>query len=114
MSKSKIIAIAENILEKKINPFEGCREIVHLSWTLSEEERNDPDFLNIRGIESEMDVYPIGKERKFWNKEALAKKDEEIAQYFKNCEPYIMEACRAIIKKFNNKDSEGEEGVIRH
>jgi hypothetical protein len=61
-------------------------------------------------IESESDGLPIGPERQYWNREALARKDVEIARYEAACRPLALAACERILKALT--DTEGAESNL--
>jgi hypothetical protein len=54
---------------------ETVRSLTSLSHQIGIED--DPDFLIIRGIESETDNFPLGKHRDPWPSEALQRFDAE-------------------------------------
>lgn len=97
--KQKAVFIAQNIVNESIGLVDGCRQIVSLR--LCQEIRDDPDFLTIRGFESETDEFPIGEVRKHYNQEALKKLDTELNSYVARVKPIIISACENIIKKYS-------------
>ena len=101
MSKEEIVIIAGRVLAKEMDPLEGCRWIVRHQEALSEEERQDPNFVRLVGIESETDHFAMGVARQHWDPRALAEQDRERAEYLQRVEGNLFEACRGIIAKFS-------------
>ena len=96
MSRHAIAELARQILERKIEPQLGCREIATLRHELAREEQDDPKLLAIVGIDSELDEFPIGSARALWDATALAaadaRRDERLAHY----QSLLLNACRAL------------------
>jgi|SRR4051794_19843774 hypothetical protein len=101
MSKQKIVGLARDIVGREIDPLEGCRRIVQFQADLSDEERRDPDFATLAGVESETDHFPTGAAREHWDPDALAEQDQQRAEYLQRNVAYVLEACRGIIDKFS-------------
>lgn len=58
---------------------------------------DDPDFLTMTALDSETDHLPTGHERRHWNAEALARKDEEIARAIALYHEEVQSACVRIV-----------------
>jgi hypothetical protein len=79
--------------------FLGCKQIIGPLNRLG--VRHEKPFLTITGVESELDEFPIvPEERELWNRQALARKDAELAPWLPQIQESVFEACRAVIKRF--------------
>jgi hypothetical protein len=97
----KLLEVAENVLIDKLDPLEGVFLMVEIYYSFPEAERIRLEnlFLGLRGIESQADHLPKGASRKYWDREALMKKDiekNEISIFFKD---QIKVICRKLIKE---------------
>jgi hypothetical protein len=80
----------------------GLTETVRCLTSLSHQLgiENDPEFLTIRGIESETDNFPLGKHRDPWPLEPLQRFDaerEKVEQFYK---PAVTEAIHHLLMKY--------------
>jgi hypothetical protein len=96
-----VLTVARQIVAGEIDPLEGCRAIVHVGVDLRTEDRDDPDFLILRGIESETDHFPMGVVRQQWDEIALAEQDRLRAAYLERNRESLIEACWSIIRKYS-------------
>jgi hypothetical protein len=55
------------------------------------------------GIHSETDALPIGKERAFWNREALARKDEEIKAAEERWRGRALDAAEQLVRLLEHR-----------
>jgi hypothetical protein len=62
--------------------------------------RGDEEFIDFVGVDSVADGYPLGDDRRHWNREALATKDAEFAEFERFYRPYVERACRAVLDRF--------------
>lgn len=93
--KTKIIEIANKIINDKIDLLDGCRKLVYLQQKL---EKPPLAFLVLRGVESETEIFPIAQaEREQWASEALLRLDKEKNEYISLVKEQMVEACREII-----------------
>src|SRR5579859_7742704 len=90
--------LASEIIQKKINLVEGVRALEHLLVTLKIDM--DEEFLTIKAVDSESDVFPMGSVRKHWNPEKLKELDKERIEFEKFYENGVFEACRKLVEKF--------------
>jgi hypothetical protein len=98
--KAKIIEVATKIINDDIDLLAGCRTLVNLERYL---EDSPDEFLILRGINSETDIFPIDQiERKQWNQYSLLKLDKEKSEYIYLVKNEIIEACKKIIIRMNN------------
>jgi hypothetical protein len=103
MSKQDIVAAAMQVVAGTLDPLEGCRRIVRQQCELTEEERQDPDFLTIVGIESETDSFPSDEVREHWQGQDLAELDRLKEEYLQRNRRWLVDACRAIALKFSTE-----------
>jgi hypothetical protein len=101
VSKTELVSVAAQVLANEMDPLEGCRWIVRHQSALSEEERLDPSFVRLVGIESETDQFAMGVARQNWDAQALAEQDVRRAEYLRRVQLDLLEACRLIIEKFS-------------
>lgn len=75
----KLLDISRDILMDKIEPIDGVFLIVEIYNAFPDKNISKLDnlFLGFVGIESQADHLPRGVSRKYWNEEALMKKDLE-------------------------------------
>jgi hypothetical protein len=93
---SKLVQVARDMLENRINLIEGCKKICALRHELSDPE-NDI-FLPIRAIDSETDHFPLGTVRDGCAENYLRRVDEEMLHYLEDARDDIRAACREIIR----------------
>jgi hypothetical protein len=98
--RRKVLDLATDILGGRIGLIEGSRALSHLRHEVEVKEP-DRDFLIFVGVDSETDHLPIGEERKSWDAEALAAKDQEIQEFEASVREDIMAACRNLIARFS-------------
>jgi hypothetical protein len=91
--------IAKKVLAGEYDPLLACREIMDIKDQL-------PDGLTtgFRGVDSEIDGWPLGAERAYWDSEALHEKDlisaryrEEVRKQIEDDLRVLLETTRAII-----------------
>ncbi|AFZ00772.1 hypothetical protein [Calothrix sp. PCC 6303] len=98
--KVKIIEVATKIINDDIDLLYGCRTLVNLERYL---EDSPNEFLILRGIDSETDIFPIDQtERKQWNPDKLLELDKEKSEYIALVKNQIIEACKTIITSMNS------------
>jgi hypothetical protein len=98
-TKIQMLAVARGILSRHIGVVEGPVCLSSLAHNL---ESRWSDKMNVFvGVASETDDLPLGAVRQYWATDALARKDQELA----NCETRIREdvldACRELERATN-------------
>jgi hypothetical protein len=71
--------LARRAFNREVSAIVAARELANLRHRVGV-DRDDSDFLVCVAIDSETDALPIGSVRQYWAPDALAKKDEEIAE----------------------------------
>jgi hypothetical protein len=99
--RAGVLTIARQIVAGDVDPLEGCRAMVHLGAKLADRDRDDPDFLVLRGIESETDHFPMGLVRKHWDVGALTEQDRKRAEYIERNRAQLIEACWSVIRRLS-------------
>ena len=95
----RAVRIAREVLDGKMSAFLGCKQLLGTLQRLGV-DREEP-FITIKGVESELDESPVWpEERKLWNEQALAREDAKLAAWLPEIEPAILEACRAVVRRF--------------
>lgn len=97
--RAELIAVAEGMIDGKINLIEGVRKITALRHDVG-----NPDeklFMPIRAIESETDHFPIGSARMQCAPDYLKQADEEMERYLTNTKDDILAACREIVRAYS-------------
>jgi hypothetical protein len=65
----------------------------------------DEPFIAITGVDTETDEFPVmPQERAIWNKQRLAEKDAELEAWLPSVRDSVMDACRAVIERFETAD----------
>ena len=95
--KEQACDVAQRLLDGTMPLIEACRSIQRPLAQLG--LREDPEFITFVGIDSEADQYPFGPERRYWNKDVLAKLEEELRGFESHYHPSAEEACRAILRR---------------
>jgi hypothetical protein len=98
-ARAELVAVAEAMLNGKLQLVEGCRRIYSLRHKVEDPE--NPVFLTIRGVESETDHFPLGDMRAQCAPGFLAKADEEMNRYLTGAREDILAACQEIIRTFS-------------
>jgi hypothetical protein len=96
-------AIAQEFLEGKRSLVETCRSIQVPLDALG--LRKEEAFTAFVGIDSEADAFPLGPERQRWNRDVLAKKDEEFAEFDRFYRPQVELACRSLLLRLSACES---------
>src|SRR4051794_40777614 len=91
--------IAREVLDGKTSAFLGCKQLLGPLQRLGVDR--EETFITIKCVESELDESPVWPdERRLWNEQALAREDEKLAAWLPQIEPAILEACRAVVRRF--------------
>jgi hypothetical protein len=98
--KTRIAAVAADMVAGRTDLLPGCRKIVDLRSRLAKADLTDPDIMEIVAVESELDDIPTGPARAHWSPEALAEKDAQAAAYLDKSKPGILRACRSLSQKW--------------
>jgi hypothetical protein len=97
----RAVRIAREVLDGNTSAFLGCKQLLGPLQRLGV-DREEP-FITIVGVESELDGSPVWPDvRKLWNEQALAREDAKLAAWLPKMEPFIFEACRAVIRRFGD------------
>lgn len=92
--------VARGMLDGSIPYLEGAIELSSLRFEVGVPE-NDPDFLVLSGVASEIDHLPIGAPRQYWSEEALERHEPEIQQSTQWAKQFSWSQCESIVKRFN-------------
>jgi hypothetical protein len=97
--RATVAALARRALNREVSTIVAARELAALRHRVGVGE-GDSDFLVCVAIDSETDALPLGPVRQYWAADALARKDQEIAE----AEVWAMEvgeaAFRNILRRF--------------
>ena len=95
------LKIAKKILSGEVDILLGSVKLDSLlNQNLSEEEYYESDFIIIKGVASEVDDLPIGKEREEWSEEALKTKDMKIEEFKSQYGQEVISACHILVNKY--------------
>ncbi len=94
----KIIAIAQQMLDGKINLIEGSRKLS--KYCKDVYSKSCKVFLPFIAIDDDSDQCPLGEAQKNCSKVYLDKINDEISQYLKSIEAETRVACEEIILQF--------------
>ncbi|MBI1853859.1 MAG: DUF2489 domain-containing protein [Planctomycetes bacterium] len=103
-AKRKIAAIANSMIEGRLELLEGCREIVAFRSPSPDEVFDDEDMLTFIGVESELDGVPTGEVRTLCAPEELAEKDQKKDECLRQSHEFIIESCQAVVRRFGGRD----------
>ena len=95
---SKIVSIAQSIINGQDNVIEAIRMMVYLLHQTP--HLDDENFFPIRGIESETDNYPLGKVRDNYAPDFLQRLDKETNEYLVKVHEPLVDACKKIVSKY--------------
>ena len=98
--RGKVVAVCESIIREEIGVIVGARKLTSLGFEMF--GKHDEDFLQFAAIDSETDHLPVDNERKNWSLESLEQKDKEIEEYEIATKAEVFEACKILIKRFND------------
>lgn len=101
-AEAKIAAIADALAEGRIDPLEGCRQVVALRTLLSDDSLADDDLQVLVAIESELDDMPSDFQRDQWAASPLAEMDRQKMSYLREVEPELFRACRGLAAKWGD------------
>ncbi|HUQ85076.1 MAG TPA: hypothetical protein VM077_02025 [Candidatus Limnocylindrales bacterium] len=101
-SANKIIEIAKNMIDGKINLAAGSRKIE--TYRYQTDYSDDELFDIFMLVADDTDHIPLDEEvREKWNKDALKKLDSELEEYIKVMKPDMLDACEAIVEKYSTQ-----------
>lgn len=103
MSKQQIVTIANQMLDETIGIVEGSIAICRARPGLGDEDIQAEVLFPFIAFESELHDFPIGKERQYWNEEALKAKDRRLNEIVDAARPEILEACRTLIAQWSER-----------
>ena len=96
------VDIARRVLSGAYDPLLACRDLADLREDL---QSVSPDVLSVFvGVSSELDGLPIGAERLYWAKDALAAKDLEAAHYRKEVANVIESSLERLLNELGEAD----------
>jgi hypothetical protein len=97
-----VVQCARDLLEGRRGIIESARVLRRLAFEVRNEW--DADFLVFRGIDSESDVLPIGRESDHWAPAALVREDEKIRAYEERCRADSVQAARRLMWKYGGAE----------
>ena len=100
-ARDQAIGLARAILEGRVELIEGARLITYLLPTLGLQDLTD--LMPFAMIDDESDDIPTGPERRYWNPDALEKKDQLLEQVMVRHASAAIEACRTIILRLEDR-----------
>jgi hypothetical protein len=100
--RGKIVAICEAVLREEIGVIAASRKLSRLGFDLF--LGRDADFELFDAVDSETDHLPVDSERQNWSRDALARKDEEIAKAESASRDEAFAACRKLIHRLRLED----------
>ncbi len=112
-ARARIVETAELVIAGKLDVLEGARELLR-SWNglvrLFDEDgpRDDRDYILLVGVDSELDRFPLGEERKLWAVDSLAELDPEIGGVRQNWEQDVMRISRRLSSEFADDPMEND------
>jgi hypothetical protein len=99
--------IAKNVLGDRYDPLLACREIAGITDELP---AVDDEVMNVFiGVASEVDHYPLGPERAYWNPESLRMKDLQAADYRARVGGIVAEALQRLLEAIGNDSGSGRD-----
>jgi hypothetical protein len=101
--ESQILEIAQKLLENKIDLIKASRELEKFQFGFGLE--NNKQILFFVAFASETDSFPIGDQRKNWDKLTLLEKDKElkkIKDFYRND---AINASQELIKHFSLREN---------
>jgi hypothetical protein len=94
----QVVATARAILAGEIDVLVGSGR---LAYDLGcADLGNDPEWRILSAVSSECDHLPIGADRKYWNSDALKRKDKEIAGARECYSSHVLDSCRRLIERY--------------
>jgi hypothetical protein len=90
--KVQILALVRAMRTGAVRIAAGSTRISPLVHRLDQPDLEDA-LLSFVGVASEVDDLPIGSEREFWNPNALAIKDRQLAEYESRIKEQILADC---------------------
>jgi hypothetical protein len=101
--ESQILEIAQKLLENKIDLVKASRELEKFQFGF--ELENNKQILFFVALASETESFPIGDQRKNWDKSILLEKDKElkkIKDFYRND---AINASQELIKHFSLREN---------
>lgn len=98
---NEVIAIAEAIIEERIDLIEGSRKLSEIRHWVSESE--NPLFHVFIAVSSETDDIPFREARSRFSKDYLEKIDMEVKLYLDEVRPQVIRGCKSLISYFSTK-----------
>lgn len=94
-ARRELVKLGSAFLEGKLPLVEAVTAAVQLQRAHG---LPDDDLLPLAGIESELDEFPLGRARAFWDAAALAEKDAELARYLEAVRPVVTDFFRKLVE----------------
>jgi hypothetical protein len=101
-TERQAVALARAVLDGREPLVRSAQRMVKLLYWLGLRPETDRDAAEFRLIVSETDGLPIGPEREFWDAQALADKDREIARAEAWAREFGLRACERIVQRFGH------------
>jgi len=92
----QILHVAKELIGGRLGVIAASRELSRLRHDV--EPQLAEILLTFTGIDSETDTLPIGKVRKEWNRDALERKDQEIAEAERFYRDSAMNAAAKLVR----------------
>jgi hypothetical protein len=100
-ARNRVVEIAQHILSGRVGVIQGARALRDIRSTVTQDAL-DPDFLPFIVIDSETDTLPVGDVRKFWDAEALKRKDVEIEDAEQMYRETALDGCRKLLARYGD------------
>ena len=97
--KEELVEVARGLLTGGQDRVVGCRRLVHLLAAIGLHE--DKAFLELRGVESELEEFPRGEVRARTSRAYLARLDREEKRYLAEVEEVILAACQELVERLS-------------
>ena len=111
-ARARIAEIAAAILDGRLGVIEGSRRLMEFRVE-ADPEQEDPDLLGMCGIESQTDHLPLGPVRKYWDDDALRRKDAELAENEAFFRESALEMCRSLAGRYSRSALDYAMAVMR-
>ena len=85
------------MLDERLGIIEGCEKICRARAGLENPELQSELLLPFVAFDSEMDNFPLGEARQYWNEKALSAKDARLREIVEAARPEILDACRSLL-----------------
>ncbi|MBB4635484.1 hypothetical protein [Longimicrobium terrae] len=97
--RDEMVTLARKILRGETGVLPGSAAMMQYRWGAGLHEM-DEDLLVFLGIDSQEDHLPSGSARRYWNPDALARADAQIAEAEAFYREVAFAACESLIRRF--------------